>query len=327
MSPQMFFFPPGSPFSHWLSPVLLHELQEAKQSARSFPPERLSQLPRLKWALRPSRRPPPTRRSSPSRSGSLASARLASPRSPRFKHRCHGVESCCSPLQHMCDFALCVSVCIHVCQPPDAGGGIKDALSPPEAAEPQHICDWSIILLQLYLFPPHLPLYFIMFSSQWLNLTSSSPFYFVFFLSFHVRSSPPLFVHVIFSHLGPPFPRFHSVSLSACVILITIHSYPPFFFFFYFPLFYSQYQNYLRLSLHLLSHGGEDKRGRDDLCLIQTLHWAPLIFSLVKCHRCVIVIKSYITGCWNVTLGGHDRSTLPRAAIFHSSASTFGREM
>lgn len=152
MSPQMFFFPPGSPFSHWLSPVLLHELQEAKQSACSFPPERLSQLPRLKWALRPSRRPPPTRRSSPSRSGSLASARLASPRSPRFKHRCHGVESCCLPLQHMCDFALCVSVCIHVCQPPDAGGGIKDALSPPEAAEPQHICDWSIILLQLYLF-------------------------------------------------------------------------------------------------------------------------------------------------------------------------------
>lgn len=168
MSPQMFFFPPGSPFSHWLSPVLLHELQEAKQSACSFPPERLSQLPRLKWALRPSRRPPPTRRSSPSRSGSLASARLASPRSPRFKHRCHGVESCCSPLQHMCDFALCVSVRIHVCQPPDAGGGIKDALSPPEAAEPQHICDWSIILLQLYLFSSSSSSLFhhLLFSSQ-----------------------------------------------------------------------------------------------------------------------------------------------------------------
>ena len=223
-------------------------------------------------------------------------------------------------------FALCVSVCVHVCQPPDAGGGIKDALSPPEAAEPQHICDWSIILLQLYLFPPHLPLYFIIFSwSWWLNLTSFSPFYFVFFLSFHVRSSPRLFVHVIFSHLCPPFPQFHSVLLSACVILITIHSYPPFSF--YFPLFYSQYQNYLCLSLHLLSHGGEDKGGWDDLCLIQTLHWAPLIFSLVKCHRCVIVIKSYITGCWNVTLGGHDRSTLPHAAIFHSLAPTFGREM
>lgn len=236
MSPQMFFFPPGSPFSHWLSPVLLHELQEAKQSACSFPPERLSQLPRLKWALRPSRRPPPTRRSSPSRSGSLASARLASPRSPRFKHRCHGVESCCSPLQHMCDFALCVSVRIHVCQPPDAGGGIKDALSPPEAAEPQHICDWSIILLQLYLFSSSSS---SLFHHVLIPVTQSHIFLALllcfFFLSFHVRSSPPLFVHVIFSHLGPPFPRFHSVSLSACVILITIHSYPPLFFFFLFP--------------------------------------------------------------------------------------------
>lgn len=89
-------------------------------------------------------------------------------------------------------FALCVSVCVYVCQPPDAGGGIKDALSPPEAAEPQHICDWSIILLQLYLFPPHLPLYFIIFSwSWWLNLTSFSPFYFVFFYRF---TSVPLLV-------------------------------------------------------------------------------------------------------------------------------------
>ena len=177
----------------------------------------------------------------------------------------------------------------------------------------------------------------IYFLLIFLFISSSSPgpgdsilhlsrlFILFFFLSFHVRSSPRLFVHVIFSHLCPPFPQFHSVLLSACVILITIHSYPPFSF--YFPLFYSQYQNYLCLSLHLLSHGGEDKGGWDDLCLIQTLHWAPLIFSLVKCHRCVIVIKSYITGCWNVTLGGHDRSTLPHAAIFHSLAPTFGREM
>lgn len=327
MSPQMFFFPPGSPFSHWLSPVLLHELQEAKQSARSFPPERLSQLPRLKWALRPSRRPPPTRRSSPSRSGSLASARLASPRSPRFKHRCHGVESCCSPLQHMCDFALCVSVCIHVCQPPDAGGGIKDALSPPEAAEPQHICDWSIILLQLYLFSSSSS---SLFHHVLIPVTQSHIFLALLLCFFFIISRPFLSSSLCSRYLFSSRSSLPSVSQRFAFCVRYPYHNPlvsPLFFFFYFPLFYSQYQNYLRLSLHLLSHGGEDKRGRDDLCLIQTLHWAPLIFSLVKCHRCVIVIKSYITGCWNVTLGGHDRSTLPRAAIFHSSASTFGREM
>lgn len=234
MSPQMFFFPPGSPFSHWLSPVLLHELQEAKQSARSFPPERLSQLPRLKWALRPSRRPPPTRRSSPSRSGSLASARLASPRSPRFKHRCHGVESCCSPLQHMCDFALCVSVCIHVCQPPDAGGGIKDALSPPEAAEPQHICDWSIILLQLYLFPPHLPLYFIIFSSRPSNSISHLPRPFTLFFFYHFTSVPLLLSLFTLSFLISVLPSlsFTAFRFLRALSLSQSTRIPPFFFFF-----------------------------------------------------------------------------------------------
>lgn len=236
MSPQMFFFPPGSPFSHWLSPVLLHELQEAKQSACSFPPERLSQLPRLKWALRPSRRPPPTRRSSPSRSGSLASARLASPRSPRFKHRCHGVESCCSPLQHMCDFALCVSVCIHVCQPPDAGGGIKDALSPPEAAEPQHICDWSIILLQLYLFPPHLPLYFIIFSSRPSDSISHLPRPFTLF--FFIISRPFLSSSLCSRYLFSSRSSLPSVSQRFAFCVRYPYHNPlvsPLFFFFLFP--------------------------------------------------------------------------------------------
>lgn len=230
----------------------------------------------------------------------------------------------------ICVILLYVYPCAYTCaslQTP--AEGLKMPSHPQRQQSPNTSVTDPSFYCSYISFPPHLPLYFIIFSSRPSNSISHlpRPFTLFFFLSFHVRSSPPLFVHVIFSHLGPPFPRFHSVSLSACVILITIHSYPPFFFFFYFPLFYSQYQNYLRLSLHLLSHGGEDKRGRDDLCLIQTLHWAPLIFSLVKCHRCVIVIKSYITGCWNVTLGGHDRSTLPRAAIFHSSASTFGREM
>lgn len=34
---RCFFFSPWFSFSHWLSPVLLRELQEAKQSACSFP--------------------------------------------------------------------------------------------------------------------------------------------------------------------------------------------------------------------------------------------------------------------------------------------------
>lgn len=161
------------------------------------------------------------------------------------------------------------------------------------------------------------------------NSISHLPRPFTLFFFYHFTSVPLLLSLFTLSFLISVLPSlgFTAFCFLRALSLSQSTRIPPFFFFFYFPLFYSQYQNYLRLSLHLLSHGGEDKRGRDDLCLIQTLHWAPLIFSLVKCHRCVIVIKSYITGCWNVTLGGHDRSTLPRAAIFHSSASTFGREM
>ncbi len=105
--------------------------------------------------------------------------------------------------------------------------------------------------------------------------------------------------------------------LSAYVIPITIHSCPLFIF-----LLYSQYHDYLSPFFYIYGRReGKIRESEMIYVLIQPLHWAPLIFSLVKCHRCVIVIKSYITGCWNVTLGDMTDllcPTLKSVFLFHS---------
>lgn len=132
----------------------------------SFPPERLSQLLQLKMSSVPVTLPPP-----PTYPQSILSQLLQQlcecMAGPRFKYRCHGVEPCCLPLQHICDFLKCILCAyVHVCQPPDTSAGIKDALSPLEEAAGSHPPDTSVTDPPFYcsyisLYPPHLPLYFI----------------------------------------------------------------------------------------------------------------------------------------------------------------------
>lgn len=142
-------------FSHWLSLVLLHKLQELKQSQRSFPPERLSQLLWLKWALCLSRCPPP-----PSDTAIL----------PPAAWWVHGWHHCgvpglntdatvknpaaCLPLYvfslFLKKYVFCACMCARFQTPVR---GLKMPLHPREEAvgsESQHICDWSDVLLQLY---------------------------------------------------------------------------------------------------------------------------------------------------------------------------------
>lgn len=136
----------------------------------------------------------------PSCSSSLVSAWLASLWNPRFKYRCHSVESCCLPLRHMSFFFLFVfRMCAYTCarlQTPVKG--LNMPFHPQEEAvssEPQHICDWSVILLELYLSlsSPSSPL-FHHFSLIFLFILVTQSYSFLaLFLAFHVSSSPPLF--------------------------------------------------------------------------------------------------------------------------------------
>lgn len=161
---------------------------------------------------------------------------------------------------------------------------VFEPFHPPEEAagsKLQHVWGWAVILQPSSVF---IVLIISSFYSN-CNLISHFPL-------FSIISLWSLSV-LIASHL---FARF---SLALC-ICYPYHN--PLISPFSFPLFYTLHWRYLCSSLHLMSHRGGDKRDSDDLCLIQPLHWAPLISSLVKCHRCVIVIKSYITGRWNVTL-------------------------
>lgn len=140
-------------FSHWLSLVLLHKLQELKQSQRSFPPERLNQLLWLKWALCLSRCPPSDTAILPPAAWWV-----------HGWHRC-GVPglntdatvknpAACLPLYvfslFLKKYVFCACMCARFQTPVR---GLKMPLHPREEAvgsESQHICDWSDVLLQLY---------------------------------------------------------------------------------------------------------------------------------------------------------------------------------
>lgn len=194
-------------------------------------------------------------------------------------------------------YVFCACMCARF-QTPERG--LKMPLHPREEAvgsESQHICDWSDVLLQLYTYLYICIHLIFLFISSFVPLFLSVELIFAHAYHFSSLSSPLSVLQLCFLHTS-------SLSQSTPIP---------------FSLFYSQYRRYLSLSLHLLSHRGEDKGGWDDLCLIQPLHWAPLIFSLVKCHRRVIVIKSYITGCWNVTLGDVTDLLCPKPQCFFPS--------